>query len=94
MKKPFDEKALPLHVRKHYKENRKVPCNIQAYLEEHYQDEQIENMQRFSESLQVLEAALAADLLRRGLTMSRMPAAGVLVRESAGAWLHLHCDFI
>ena len=45
MKKPFDEKALPLDVRKHYKENRNVPSNILAYLEEHYHDQQMENMQ-------------------------------------------------
>jgi len=45
LKKPFDEKTLPLDLRKHYKENRKVPCNILAYLEEHYHDEQMENMQ-------------------------------------------------
>lgn len=46
MKKPFDEKALPVDVRKHYKENRKEPCNVLANLVEHYHDEQImENMQ-------------------------------------------------
>jgi hypothetical protein len=45
LKKPFDEKALPLDVRKHYKKNRNVPCSILAYLEEHYHDEQMENNQ-------------------------------------------------
>jgi tetratricopeptide (TPR) repeat protein len=45
LKKPFDEKELPIVVRKHYKANRNNPCSILAYLEEHYQDEQMENMQ-------------------------------------------------
>lgn len=45
VKKPFDEKALPLEVRKQYKENKKALTNILAYLEEHDQDVGLENVQ-------------------------------------------------
>lgn len=45
MKKPFDEKALPLDVRKLYKENKKALTNILDYVTYHYQDIRLDNVQ-------------------------------------------------
>jgi tetratricopeptide (TPR) repeat protein len=45
LKKPFDEKALPLEVRKQYKANKKNLTTILDYLDEHYQDVPLDNVQ-------------------------------------------------
>ncbi len=90
MKKPFDEKALPLEVRKQYKANKKSLTTILDYLDEHYQDVPLDNVQLalFISYIEI-ECAIQVYVDDVGTTLQKVRARLEQFPESSQAVLYL-----